>query len=159
MTRGEQGNAIRPRLRQFYTKHLFPNSNESPLRLLSLPKHWSNMDFEAESSQNTGYILNESLIALNKAWSTETNALEILPFNSEIVQELQEQLEEQQVWTVTFIENYTAELALSYFSTLLCLAKHRPENWGWKRRRVLRRFSVSNGYWAGTLFSRQILPH
>ena len=86
------------------------------------------MDFEAESSQNTGYILNESLIALNKAWSTETNALEILPFNSEIVQELQEQLEEQQVWTVTFIENYTAELALSYFSTLLCLAKHRPEN-------------------------------
>jgi len=86
------------------------------------------MDFEAESSQNTGYILNESLIALNKAWSTETNALEILPFNSEIVQELQEQLEEQQVWTVMFIENYTAELALSYFSTLLCLAKHRPKN-------------------------------
>lgn len=55
------------------------------------------MDFEADSSQNTGYVLNESLIALNKAWSTETNALEILPFDSEIVQELQEQLEEQQV--------------------------------------------------------------
>lgn len=62
------------------------------------------MDFEAESSQNTGYILNESLIALNKAWSTETNALEILPFNAEVVQELQEQLEEQQVCdgTVSF---------------------------------------------------------
>lgn len=53
------------------------------------------LDFDG-ASQNTGYVLNDSLVALNKAWSTETNALEILPYKNEIVQELQEQLEGQQ---------------------------------------------------------------
>jgi len=53
-------------------------------------------DFDTASSQNTGYVLNDSLVALNKAWSTETNAMEILPYKEEIVQELQEQLEAQQ---------------------------------------------------------------
>jgi hypothetical protein len=55
------------------------------------------LDLEGTATQNTGYVLNESLVALNKAWCTETNALEILPFKNEIIQELQEQLEGQQV--------------------------------------------------------------
>ena len=49
------------------------------------------------SQGGTGVVLNDSLTKLNNAWCTETNADEILPYKSEIVEELQTQLTEQQV--------------------------------------------------------------
>mmetsp|Transcript_16643 Transcript_16643/g.28168 ORF Transcript_16643/g.28168 Transcript_16643/m.28168 type:complete len:226 (-) Transcript_16643:529-1206(-) len=43
-----------------------------------------------------GYALNDGLIALNTAWCTETNAPDILPFRTEIVEDIKAQLKDQQ---------------------------------------------------------------
>lgn len=53
--------------------------------------------FDLSSQSGAGVVINDSLVLLNKAWCTETNALEILPFKADIVEELQAQLIEQQV--------------------------------------------------------------
>lgn len=59
------------------------------------------MDYGSElSSSQNGVVLNESFTALNKAWCTETNASDILPFQAEIVEELQGQLTDQQVRSI-----------------------------------------------------------
>jgi hypothetical protein len=55
------------------------------------------MDFLGDSQGATGYIVNEDLVALNKAWCTEANAQEILPFKADVVELLQEKLTSQQV--------------------------------------------------------------
>ena len=72
-------------------------SNSNPSQSSQVLNDSMDLDLEGTATQNTGYVLNESLVALNKAWCTETNALEILPFKNDIIQELQEQLEGQQV--------------------------------------------------------------
>jgi hypothetical protein len=43
------------------------------------------------------FVLNDNVVEINKAWCTETNAQEILPFRTEVVEELQAQLNAQQV--------------------------------------------------------------
>ena len=53
--------------------------------------------FDLSSQSGTGVVINDSLVQLNKAWCTETNALEILPFKTEVIEELQAQLIDQQV--------------------------------------------------------------
>jgi hypothetical protein len=55
------------------------------------------MDFLGDSQGATGYIVNEDLVVLNKAWCTEANAQEILPFIADVVELLQEKLTSQQV--------------------------------------------------------------
>lgn len=92
---------MRCNIRRALISALFKFQFKPPLYILlfgtsGLREHFAKMDLDFDSSQNTGYVLNDSLIALNKAWSTETNAIEILPYKDEVVQELQEQLEQQQ---------------------------------------------------------------
>lgn len=59
--------------------------------------NWLSMDFLGDSQGATGCVVNDDLSALNKAWVTEANAPEILPYRADIVDLLQEKLTSQQV--------------------------------------------------------------
>ena len=67
-------------------------------------------NFDLSTQSTNGIVINENLVELNKAWCTETNAPEILPFRSAIIDTLQRELIGQQVRTYFYI-----------FSTFYCL--------------------------------------
>jgi hypothetical protein len=55
------------------------------------------MDFLTEEENGDGNFLNEDVIELNRLWRNELNALEILPYQPQLIQDVLQLLHQQQV--------------------------------------------------------------
>jgi hypothetical protein len=55
------------------------------------------MDNIGLTEEDNNFVLNESVVKLNEAWCTETNAPDILTFRADIVEKLQRDLRAHQV--------------------------------------------------------------